>query len=345
MTNIEKGIAPPPEKKRTPRARKPKAEQSSAASLIRALQFVSMAQKDAGTNYQTHCIINNHWCVAFDGLLMIGCKVEEDISACPNTSKLLTALQKCGAQIAITQLTENAIDVKSDKFKAKIDCVSLDQMPLSSPDPFAGPITDAVKAACGALAWLATEGATQPFKAGVYVKAGSAVATSGMVLLEYWHACNMPELLLPKRTAEVLSRIDRKLVGFGFSQTSVTFYFEDESFIKSQLLDDRFPEYEKLFDGFSGMSSVPVSPDFFKAVESIAPFAEQKIAWFRGNRLQSHKVDDLGASHECEGMPNIDGCNVEFLKACQPHFHNVIFGNGSLMFSNGMVRGCIAYAR
>lgn len=343
MTTIETNIPiPEANKKVARRARKKKGEaaNSSVAGLIKALQFVGLAQKSAGTAYQMHCLMNNGWCVAFDERMTIGCKIEENISACPRTEQLLAALQKCGDQVAISQLSEYVLSIRSDKFKASIPCVGFESIPATGPDPLQAPITDAVRAGFETCGWLVHEGEQNAYQAALLLQGGSIVGTNGHVLLEHWHGLSLPGgLLIPARSAAAIVAITKKLVGFGCSATSATFYFEDESFLKTQLFDQRYPNYEAVFTKFVEQQATPLPADFFVGVEAVKKFSESKFVYLLGDKIQSHVEPELGATYDLAGIPNQYSFNYEYLTNCAPHFKNTVFADSSVYFQNGPVRG------
>jgi len=344
---IENNVPMPATKAVAKRARKPKGETkpaTSAASLIAALKFVSLAQKPIGTPYQAHCTMYGNWCIAFDGVLTIGARIEENITACPKTFDLLAALQKCGDQFAITQLNEMVLSVKSGKFKATIKCVPFSDIPKSAPDEPVTVIGDEIRTAFDNLAWLAIEGATDAFCASVMLQAQSCVATNRHVLLEYWHGLDMPpgiQLLIPRASVNAIIKSDRKLTNFGFSDNSATFFFGNDGFIKTQLFKDQYPNYQAIFAQNTGNVS-PLPPDFFTGVDAVSPFSENKFIYLRGDKIMSHKAEELGAVYELPGIPDGMSFNHEYLKAVEAHFKNTIFiENKKVFFSNGMVRGAL----
>lgn len=347
MTKIEIEDDVPPvaqgQKKAARRARKPKANPnpSGAQQLIKALQFVGMAQKATGTNYQTHCLINRQWCVAFDGVLTIGTKIEEDVTACPKTADLLAALQKCGQTVAISQLNEFVLSIRSEKFKASINCIKFEDMPLSFPDPPIAAISNELRAGFEACAWLAQEGAQDAFCACLLLQANSVVATNRAVLLEYWHGIDLPPgLLIPKAAAVALSKIGKNLSRFGYSDTSATFYFDDESFLKTQLFKDRYPQYQKIYEQRQG-DVWPLPADFFAGVEAVADFSDSKFVFLRGDKIQSHEHEEQGATYDIKGIPQRMSFNHEYLRALAPHFKNVVFTQKAAYFQNEKVRGAL----
>jgi hypothetical protein len=345
MTQIESNVPLPVEgnKKAATRARKPKATKaaSGAQSLIKALQFIAHAQRPQGTTYQMHCLLNKHWAVAFDGVLTIGTKIEEDVTACPKTVDLLAALQKCGATVAISQLNEFILSIRSDKFKAAINCVKFEDLPLSYPDNPVAAITDELKAGFEACGWLAQEGAQDAFCASVLLQGGSIVATNRHVLLEYWHGLDLPPgMLIPKAAIVALLKIGKPLARFGFSDGSATFYFDDESFLKTQLFKDQYPAYKNVFAQRNG-DVQPLPADFFEGVDAVSTFSESKWVFLRGNKVQSHEHEEQGAAYDLNGVPPHMSFNYEYLKGCAPHFKNVVFTKTAAYFQNEKVRGAI----
>ena len=349
MTTIDSNVPVPSEepttKKVAARGRKKKAtaKPSGAAELLAALKFIMPAQKPNGTKYQTHCIISGHWCVAFDEVLTIGCKVPEDISACPHSTSLAAALAKCGETISITQLNESVLNVRSDRFKANINCVNMEDMPISAPDPPAIGADDNMKKAIGAFAWLLLDNSPQAvFKSAVCLQSQTLVATNGMVLLEYWHGVELPvTILIPKQSAIAVANCPKQLVAIGGSENSVTFHFSDESFIKTQVYKDRYPGYQAIFNSIPD-NPTPLPAGFFEAIDAVADFSERKFVFLRGDRIQSHKDDGIGAAFELNGVPNGFSFNYEFLKGAQPYFEQTTFLAGKVKFQSGNVRGVIA---
>lgn len=345
MTQIESNVpVPEVQKKVAKRARKPKAtkEPSGAQSLIKALQFIALAQKPQGTNYQTHCLINRNWAVAFDGVLTIGTKIEEDVTACPKTVDLLAALQKCGPTVAISQLNDFVLSVRSDKFKASVECIDFASMPIVGPDAPTHAANDTLREGMAALAWLATEGAQDAFCAALLLQSGSIVGTNRHVLLEFWHGLELPcHLLIPKAAINALAKTDKKLVAIGFSDISCTFHFEDESFMRTSIFMDRYPHYQSIFDAGTALEVTPQPPDFYTALAAVSGFAESKFVFMCGDKMQSHQQAERGATYDIAGIPASMSFDSTYLKQLEPHFKNTKVDKTRIFFQNGVVRGAI----
>lgn len=320
--------------------RKKKPDPIKESNLLAALQFISVAQHSEGTIMQTHCRISNGTVIGFDGGMTAGDFVDEVLSVCPHTKTLITALSKCKESISITQLETGRLSVKSGKFRALVPCVPFDALPAVAPDDPCAAITDAVKSALAACVPLTIDSDPDAFKCGVLLQAESAVATNRHVLIEAWHGLDLPpNLLIPRASVMAIIKSPKSLSKFGFSHNSATFYFEDNSFIKTQLFTDQFPNYRKILDIPS--SPVALPEGFYDALENISPFAE-KIVYFRNGKMHSHSDDAEGASCDVIGLTDGLAFQIEYLKLIRQHAHNMHFNaneRGLALFFGENVRG------
>lgn len=327
--------------------RKPRrdAEGKSAANLINALKFVSVAQRKTGNPNQVHSVFHGGFVTAFDGLLTVGHPIDEDIVACPNTLQLLTALQKCGEQQTITQLDSGRLSVKSDKFRALIPCERFDLMPYVGPDTICASIDDRIKAGFEMVSPIVSDSADRMAIAGILLQANTTVATNGHVLLEYWHGIDLPpNIFLPKPAVKAILNVGKKLTHFGFSYDSATFVFEDRSYIKTQLIAERFVSYENVINVPS--NPWPLPEGFYAAVDALESFSDNGILFFGKELAHSHHDSSVGASYELQGLPHdLMAFNAEYLQIVRKAFCSVdfqLFDSGCKAFFFGdNVRGAL----
>lgn len=350
--SIENSVPPPtdtPEKPKS-RARKQAASKTTkktpnpAASLVAALKFISVAQKKTGPTGIQFSRLSGNWAAASDGILTAAAPIEEDLNACVHTFQFLDALSKVSDEVSITQLTENALAVSSGVFRALVPCVGFDEVEIFDPDAQCAIIDDRIKLAFAAVAVLATEGAPNAVHGGVLLQGNSAVATNGHALLEYWHGIDLPPgLLIPKASAQAIAKCPKTLVGFGFDRmrwSSATFYFEDGSFIKTQLYPDRYPAYEQLFKT-EGLNPWPVPPEFFNAVRAVESFTENGHIFFEDGAIASAIYSDEATTYKVEGLPEQMGFNAKYLIAVEAAFKSAHFGNNKVIFFGENMRGAI----
>lgn len=326
----------------------------TTASLIGALKFVSVAQKLSQIPFSDYCFIGNRRVVAFDGLLAAGAIVDNDLSACPHSQTLLTALQKCGAALAITQLASGKLSIKSGSFKAAVNCSQPDQM-ASPPEPDApiAPLGDSFKEAVSALAWIVAEKGDRFIECSMLFRQNTAIATDGKVAQEYWHGWNMPEIVLPYTAAIAVVKSGKTLKAFGYSGYTITFWFEDDSWIKSQLYLDKYPNVDKVLE--NPCVPQPIPEGFEEALKSVADFTGQEgSVIFDSVGIRTSAEDNNGAEYEIGGFPN--ACfNIEYLQSIASFAKSADFkvaasyisegGSGALAFFGDKTRGALAPMR
>lgn len=282
------------------RGRKKSEEKSQASALTQALQFVQLAQpKDIGQPHTTHCVLFDGYAYATDGVLSAGHKIsEQHINAFPHTRTMLAALNRCGEQMAVTQLDAGNLSIKSGKFRATVPCLP-DGMPAIYADPPCAPATDALRDAIAAVEHLALESSPRVALASILLCPGSAISTNGYAMLEAWHGIDLPPaVIVPKVSAAILAKVAKPITKIGYSGRSITFWFDDDSWLKTQLYDDRWPDHKRVLD-------IPTIPEplpagFFEAVRALKDFGNE--IFFMDGALSTSLVAAQGANIEVEGV-------------------------------------------
>lgn len=269
-------------------AAKTKTKRQEESALLKAFKFVSFCQSDSGNEMQTHSIVGNNSIVAFNGVLAMGQTIAEDLDACPHTDKMRLALAQCGDSFAITQLAQNCLLVRSGEFEAFVPCCERARLPEVKPDAPVAPVSDALKDALRIVAPLANEKAAHVVMAAIQLHSGSVAATNNSVVLEAWHGHDLPNnLLIPKSAALAVIKCGRKLTQFGLSDNTVTFWFEDRSWIRTQLYREGYSNIRTVFD-FDGPNYTQLTPEFFKAFKKVAPFSEDGFVYCWKGTIGSH---------------------------------------------------------
>lgn len=314
--------------------------------FLDALRFVGAILKDVGAAYETHIVLNNKTATAFNGVLASGALIQEDIHACPNYKLFTEALSKCGQNLSITQLDNNRISIKSDKFKALVPCLEQSTFAPIIPDMGTFSIDDTFKIGLDAVGMLATEGAQSVVAASILMNGQTLIATNRVVMFEFWHGKELPDkVVLPKALITPLTKNTKKLSTFGYSPNSATFYYEDDSWIRTQLFAEQWPDVRRILDGTT--NPFPLPADFWQGLEAVAPFSTDGTVHFENNRIQSHANPDTGASFEVSGLPRGPIHSIKQLMLIKPHATSVDFfaptSSGTMLkFFGERIRGAIA---
>jgi len=270
--------------------------------LLQALEFCSCVSEKLGTPYETHISLRNNWAIAFNGIIAAGAPIDTDICMHPNCLQLIEALSKCEDTFSLTQLDTTRLSIKAGKFKAIVPSLDIGLMQYAQPDPIIVPITNKFKEAVEAVGVLADENGQHILVSSVLMNGPSVVSTNRKVIMEYWHGLDMPtNVPLTKQFVSALAKQKKNLIGFGISNNSATFHYEDGYWLKTQLCSDQWPDVSKILNVKGSLWSI--DPNFFKALEAVAPFSEDGCIYFDTNLLRSHPTDSIGASHECNGIP------------------------------------------
>lgn len=331
------------------RGRKPKPVQNpSIASLHEALKYLSpCVVKDSDKPSETHCQIAGGRAWMFNGAVAMGCMVDIDTTANPELERFLLALSKCQQEVSITQ-TKHDIVVTSGKFKAHIPCLGNELfMPIVPANPIAQ-MDDRFRKSIGIVGRLAKESAARLMEASVYTRANSALCSNGHVIIESWHGNDMPPMTIPKKSSDIICKIDKPIRSFGLDWvgdqvSALTIWFDDGSFFKTQLYVEAWPEFDRLLDAKADLWPIP--DGFWSGLETIADLVEDTSVWCNGHKIATDSEDEAtGASIEIRG--NIPACrfNPELLLLFKDHAEQIDFmhaGQSIKLQGEGM-RGLVA---
>lgn len=330
---------------RAPRSTK---TEPTKSSLLTALEFCSCVSDKLGASYETHIGLRNHWAIAFNGIVAAGSPIVEDIYAHPHNLLLIEALSKCDDVFSLTQLDNGRLSIKSGKFKAVVPCLDPALMQDALPDPLLAPITNKFRDAVAAVGVLANEDAQHVLMASVLMNGASVISTNRVMLLEYWHGLDLPfNIPLPKEFVTALVKCKKNLTGFGFSRSSATFYFEDGCWLRTQLYSDEWPDVSRILNREANLWNI--DPQFFKALESVAPFSDDGNVYSDTNLLMSHADHGIGAEFECNGIPKGFIYPIKQLMIMKPYVRKIDYmasgvadSSYCLMFQGDNLRGMIS---
>lgn len=320
-----------------------KSKSPTSANLIEALKFVALAQKKEGSAFQTHCIIANNTIAAFDGLITAGVKIEEDLQACVNTLKFIDALERCTKAVSITQIDTQRLKVASGAFSAFVPCYH-DDMPLLIPDaPIVG-IDDTLKIGFDMIAHLSDDKQDKVVLSSILLKSGSMYSTDGACLLEFWHGHDLPTIVLPTSFIAAVMKSKDKLSKFGYSGNSATFWYENGSWLKTQIYDEPWPDLALILNRNS--NPLPLQPGFFEGVLTLEAFADgkekSKVIYFYENELRTSRTEGEGAVYEVPGLPFGPAFGINKLKRIQHCVESVDwFSSNGAFFYGPNIRGCL----
>jgi hypothetical protein len=325
-----------------------KATETVENPLLVALKFLEPVAAMIGAPYQTHCQIRNKTAMIFNGTTGIGVHIDNELTANPHLLLLISALSKCKKEnMQMVQLEGNQLAIKSGTFQAYIPCLADELFAPVLPDVGQYSCSETVKKSLEVVAPIAQENAPRIMLASVVLRSGSAIATDGIIIFEHWHGVDMPQLVLPKISVAKLVKITKPIVSFGVSQhetgqfTSVTFWFNDGSWFKSQLYTETMPDFDRLL-------STPVTPwptpiGLWTALETVKDFTDDNgRVYLEGKTVRTHQEKTQGALYEIEGSLPTLIFDYEYLSMFAPHATHVDFTGPGAVFQGPNFRGILA---
>lgn len=305
-------------KPKTPRQRAQKAKGREPAKppengLLEAIKFVSLCQTKSGEAAVTHCELEGGWLCAAKGPLTMGFPVEEDLDTTPNTYGLLDAMKAATGDLSLTQLADGSLSVVSGDLRTIVPACDRDAVTILPPDnPVAvidGRVLDALDLCMGVV----NERSYFAKYAAICLQADTAVATNGACFIEAWHGIDLPpNLLLPKRAIQVLKRCKRAPTGLGFSNNSVTFWFEGKAFLRTAVYKDDYPEYLHLFERESVLKDIP--QHLFDAMIQVGKSNNQGYVYFRDGEIVAEFEGDLTTAYKLGDFPAHVGFDSNLVK-------------------------------
>lgn len=249
----------------------------------------------------------------YNGQISAGYPIVEELNLVPHIDNLKAALARCGKSLVITETENQRLSIKGDKLRALVPCHT-DAIPPVAPDVavLAGDF-EALKEAFRVCGTLASEAGERVHEASLLLEPNSCTGTNGAAILQYWHGINTPPgTVISKAFAAAVAKQTLKITGLGcewnaeagFAKT-LTVWFENGAWIKTQCYTDRWPDVEKLWSNDSVKIDTPV--DLFEAISAVLPFSDgksddKKRVYFFADYVQSHPDANIGAQYELKGL-------------------------------------------
>lgn len=267
------------------------------SQLAKALDFLSLTFK-AGEDQGLYAMIGNHEARSFNSIIAAGTTVEEDLQACPQIDLMAAAVAQCGHEYVITQMSDSKLCVRSGDFRAFVPCLDPSRLSWPIPDAEIAPIDDSLLVALKKVAPLLSATGQTLIEQSIQLNGGSCLSTNRTVVLEAWHGFDLPDgILLPKAIVTGLNKAKKTLRGFGVSDKTATFYFDDDTWLRSQRFQGKWPEIKAhLMRG--PVPPLPVPPQLFECVEKIAPFSPDGFIHIKQGMMSSHddETEQLGSA-------------------------------------------------
>ena len=210
--------------------------------------------------------------IGTNGTVTIGARVEElsHLDVTTPADRFLKAMATADlSKLKIKHLDSGRLSVVAGKFRAFIPTEDNEHFPQIEPTGQLIECSGLIEA-LRAVAPFMGDDAIRTWSNGVLLTNDYVYATNNVSLVRYKVDMTLPSIILPRVTVLELLRIAKEPMGTITDEHSVSFILDEDVWVKSSLIDGKWPDIEKFFEDRNGMK--PINPELIKAVETIAPF-------------------------------------------------------------------------
>lgn len=292
----------------------------------------------------SHFVIENGTVRGFNGTLALCSPIPFDIACKPKADPLVKAISNCDDTVQLSMTAAGRLSIKSGKFKAFVDCVEGDT-PHAMPEGEEVKIDgEAILRAFKTIHPFIGDDASRPWSNGVLLLGQSAFATNNIMLVEFWTGSPVPmPLNIPRAAIKEFLRIDEAPTHAQMTERSITFHFQGNRWLRTQLLETKWPDLYKVLDNPS--QPEPLDESLFAALQAVRPFTDKfgKIIFTGDGRITTHGTEGEGASYDIEGFNHTGAYNIEMLNLLQGTAQRIDWSTypRPCLFFGDRVRGAI----
>jgi DNA polymerase III sliding clamp (beta) subunit (PCNA family) len=278
--------------------------------MINELKFVQGAICKKGfTPELSHFKIRDGQIQSYNGALSLSSPIEFDIDCNPKAIPFVKAIQNCKTTVSMSLTKAGKLSIKSGSFRAYVECFPVEEeaLHITPEGDFFDIDGEALLNAFKTLQPFIATDASKPWSNGILLRDGSAYATNNVTLIEYWiggafpHICN-----IPRDAVREIVRIGKPPTGAMSTGKTISFLYEDDKWVKCQLLTTEWPDVSALLNASVG-NAEEISDEFFEGLLTLKPFVDAAgRVFFKGGVMRTSLINKDGASYGLDGM-NTEG--------------------------------------
>jgi hypothetical protein len=208
------------------------------------------------------------------------------------------------------------------------------------------PLSETFAKACAAISHISSDSGQSVHDVSLLIAGKTLLSTNRQVIAEYWHGNDMPpHVVLPKQAVSAVLRSGKKLIGFGYSGNTFTFHFEDTCWLKTQLFEDKWPDFTKVFDKEKPGYTSPIPDGLFAAVQTIGDFSDCGQVKFESGMIRTVNANSDGAEHDVKALIESGKYAIKNLELIASIAKQISLppGTGTAFFYGESLRGAISY--
>lgn len=280
--------------------------------MLDALKFVQGAVGKERTTELTHFRIANHRITAANGVIALSSPIDIDLECWPKAEAMVNAIRACDDTIQMHLTPTKLLAIKSGNFRTLVPTLDRGAW-LVEPEGVSVKPAGALLPAFEQLQEVMSTNPAHTWANGILLDKGSAFATNNVVLVEYWLGHHFPyRVNIPRAAVNEFLTIGQEPVEFLVTGNSLTFLYEGGRWLKTQLLDHRWPEKAtELLEGMPPTDTQP-PPTLFAELKRIARFVDGSgIVYLSKNEISTNQTQ---TTIEVPGLIHKGAFNLAMLR-------------------------------
>ena len=278
--------------------------------MLEVLKFVkgAVGKKDY-VPALTHFQIADGRITGFNGKISLSSPIALDLECCPKAIPFVKAIEACTDTAQLHLTPSGKLSVRSGRFRAHVDTVEVDVFPEVLPEGEFVELDGHLLPALRKILDIIGEDASRPWATGILLDGNSAFATNNVILAEHWLGYHFPyRVVLPKSTVKEMIRIGEEPVRMQLTAMSVTFHYEGDKWLRSNLISEQWPDVRELLEAHcADPKSLPkVEDTFWEGLETIAPFLDDSFRVYLSEDSVRTSMEEGAHVEQCgEGLSGI----------------------------------------
>jgi hypothetical protein len=276
--------------------------------MLKELQFVkgAVAKKNFDPTL-THFLIRNRRVWGFNGVIGLSSPIECDLDIAPQGYQFLRALNACDETVSLALTPSGKLSIASGRFKTTVDCVPPEEHKALPPAGGFVELNGTMLKALRVLEPFIGFDASRQWACGILFRGAMAYATNNIVFMQYWLGADFPlEVNIPAQAVRELLRINEEPLGLQICEDRLTFYYSGSRWLMTKLSALEWPgaSLDAIFKLTESASYAPVTEDMMKALEVVAPFADDMgRVYFDGRSAKTSIEPTEATAYDFDGAP------------------------------------------
>lgn len=310
-------------------------------TLLTALKWIKPLQKRKGIICETNCLLQDGYLTIWNFNYQVSIPIEnKELNCCPETLQLIDVLSKIKNEYIMEQKEHRLFIKEQDKSTIYISCKSIEDYPILNK-----PIEDSISASpllqnsLRLLEPICNDKDTRINCKNILIKDNIAIATNGKILVEYWHDFSLPKLMFSKLSAELVGNSPYRLIALGYNENTITFWFENESFVNTCLVNNEIPIYN-FFENETYNDYKNVPENLFSTLKQIKKITKNNILKFNEKGIELENGSFFEIKNLQEGIFDLN-LLLKIEPFCNKIKFEIIYDTNSMKFYNDLSRGII----